>query len=635
MPESEDGSYGAMTVTNYTVMLDLDPEAEYLARRLFPGAEIKERGREGKTIIEVQSSLDNVRLLRMMAAEFPLRVRDPNGRWPALVGQVDERAEAERTILTLGRREPPKAHFTGTLRPFQEEGLDWMLRMDGRCLLADEMGLGKTVQTLAFLAASWQTAFPCVIVAPLVTLVHWEREINTFLRGAVPVRGSASRLQATMDEALGEAGAAPTAVRIRKTKGDLPSADIYILNYDIAKARADQLAAFHPATVVFDEAQHLRSSDTQKYAGCKKIAQSARHRIGLSGTPFYNHGTEILPIADAIRPGCMPSWSDFKAQYCTWDEKTTKQNAWPALSALLRRRLMLRRRKADVLDDLPDKTRTVEHIQIDDAVYDRLLAELSARVEDARAQIDEAKQFGLTDQERTGVLELRGRMSALRAEERSAAGMAKAPYVARYVRQMLEDNPDEKFVVFCHHRAVHDALVHGLAEYGIAHVVGGQSDKARQRAIDRFQREDARLAVCGLRAGGVGISLTAARYVIFAELDWSPAVHRQAEDRLHRIGQKNAVFAHYLVGSGTYDDKIADVVAGKAAELAGILADKKEDATSTALASAEFADRIAARFKGRTAGSIMRSSAGLLATDDDDDEDDPGDENDTGGAPDG
>ena len=127
-----------------------------------------------------------------------MEIKDPLRRWDEITSAVDKRLEHERAILHLGRASPPKAHFAGELRPFQEEGLDYLSRMDGRCLLADEMGLGKTVQALAFLAKHWQTAFPCVVVSPLVTLVNWKRECEKFLRGAAPRDSSQSSLDPLM-----------------------------------------------------------------------------------------------------------------------------------------------------------------------------------------------------------------------------------------------------------------------------------------------------------------------------------------------------------------------------------------------------------------------------------------------------
>ena len=133
--------------------------------------------------------------------------------------------------------------------------------------------------------------------------------------------------------------------------------------------------------------------------------------------------------------------------------------------------------------------------------------------------------------------------------------MAKVPHVIEFVKNIMEI--EESVVVFCHHKVIHNLLHQSLDEFLPSSIIGGQSDKKRQENIDKFQNGDTKLMIAGLRAGNLGINLTRAKYVIFAELDWSPAIHRQAEDRLHRIGQKNTVFAYYLIGKRTLDEHLS------------------------------------------------------------------------------
>ena len=135
---------------------------------------------------------------------------------------------------------------------------------------------------------------------------------------------------------------------------------------------------------------------------------------------------------------------------------------------------------------------------------------------------------------------------------------------------------DESVVVFCHHKAIHRLLHESLQEFHPSSIIGGQTDKVRQANIDRFQDGDTKLMIAGLRAGNLGINLTRAKYVIFGELDWSPAIHRQAEDRLHRIGQKNTVFAYYLIGNGTLDEHVANILVDKSYEIDTIIDEVSE-----------------------------------------------------------
>ena len=158
--------------------------------------------------------------------------------------------------------------------------------------------------------------------------------------------------------------------------------------------------------------------------------------------------------------------------------------------------------------------------------------------------------------------------------ERQAAGIAKLHHVVDFVKNTMEI--EESVVVFCHHKVIHTLLHEKLGEFNPASIIGGQTDKARQDSIDNFQEGKTKLMIAGLRAGNVGINLTTAKYVIFAELDWSPAIHRQAEDRLHRIGQKNTVFAYYLIGNGTLDDHVGDILIDKEYEIDAIMDERTE-----------------------------------------------------------
>jgi len=153
---------------------------------------------------------------------------------------------------------------------------------------------------------------------------------------------------------------------------------------------------------------------------------------------------------------------------------------------------------------------------------------------------------------------------------------------------------EESVVVFCHHKAIHKLLHESLQEFSPTSIIGGQTDKFRQEQIDSFQSGKSKLMIAGLRAGNLGITLTQARYVIFAELDWSPAIHRQAEDRLHRIGQKNTVFAYYLIGNGTLDDHVADILVDKSFEIDSIM-----DETSESFENKEKAELILAQIQDR------------------------------------
>ena len=451
------------------------------------------------------------------------------------------------------KRIVPKKQFKGKLLNFQKEGLDFLLKSSGNALLADEMGLGKTVETLAYLATE-KNAFPVLVIAPLVTLNNWQREIEKFLK-------KKSRNGRIIDDD------SPTSIIIRNGKSkDLGKYDFYIINYELLNKRKEDLAKLNFKAIICDEVQNLRSKTTKKYSAVKQLAaiDSVRYRIGLSGTPIYNRGSEIWPIVDILRPGMLGSFKEFCEYFCYVNEKgkaIVLENKRKSLREELKKYVMLRRKKSDVLKELKEKVRYKEFIDSDSDYYLNELNKIWQKHEEeqksAQSEFDKSSSHQRAIQ-----------------SERQAAGIAKLPHVINFVKNIMEI--EESVVVFCHHRALHSLLNESLQQFSPSSIIGGQTDKFRQEQIDRFQNGDTKLMIAGLRAGNVGINLTKARYVIFAELDWSPAIHRQAEDRLHRIGQKNTVFAYYLIGNGTLDDHVANILVDKAFEIDSVMDEKNE-----------------------------------------------------------
>ena len=436
---------------------------------------------------------------------------------------------------------------------FQREGLDFLIKSSGNALLADEMGLGKTVQTLAYISKE-KNSFPALIVAPHVTLTNRQREIEKFLKK----KGKNGNV---IENEV------PSSTMIRNGKqADIGEYDFYIINYELLHKRADDLAKLPIRSIVCDEVQHLRSKTTQKYAAVKKLAakESVKYRVGLSGTPIYNRGSEIWPIVDILKPGLLGNFKEFCEYFCWVDEKgkaIVLDNKRDTLRKQLTTHVMLRRKKSDVLKDLKDKVRYQEVIASDERFYKAELDKIWKKLEEEQSYAETA--FDKSASYHRAI-----------ESERQAAGLAKLKHVVEFVNEVMET--EESIVVFCHHKAIHTLLHESLEEHNPSSIIGGQTLTTRDNEIDRFQKGQTRLMIAGLRAGNVGINLTKARYVIFAELDWSPAIHRQAEDRLHRIGQKNKVFAYYLVGKGTLDEHVADILVDKAYEIDTILDAKTE-----------------------------------------------------------
>lgn len=443
--------------------------------------------------------------------------------------------------------------FRGELLEFQKLGLDFLIKSNGNALLADEMGLGKTVQSLAYVATE-KRAFPILVVAPLVTLNNWEREIHRFLKK----KSRNGRI--IQDEH-------PSTTIIRKgRRRPLERSDFYLINYELLYKRREDIAAANIRTIISDEVHNLRSVRTQKYEALRYLASqpSVTRRLGLSGTPIYNRGSEIWAITDILKPGMLGSFEEFCEYFCYINDRgraVVLEKRREGLRRQLQDHIMLRRKKSDVLHELKEKVRYKEIIDTDTAYYNRELERIWKKMEEER-QDAQNEFFRSASYQR-----------AIRSE-RVAAGMAKIPHVIGFVRNIMEI--EESVVIFCHHRAIHSMLHESLQEFDPTSIIGGQTDTTRQDNIDRFQNGGSKMMIAGLRAGSLGINLNRARYVVFAELDWSPAIHRQAEDRLHRIGQKETVFAYYLVGNGTLDDRVASVLVDKGREIDSILDDTAE-----------------------------------------------------------
>ena len=519
----------------------------------------------------VPDSTESVKQIKLILDRYPLDILSKSV-WQRKIIKTYAPKPALPPVKHKLKRAKAGEQFRGKLLNFQKEGLDFLLKSSGNALLADEMGLGKTVQTLSYVATEKQT-FPLLVVAPLVTLNNWEREIEKFLK-------KKSRNGRILDSN----SPSVTLIRTGKSK-ELPKTDIYVINYELLFKRSDDLSKVGIKTLVCDEVHNLRSKTTQKYKSVKKLAAlpSVTYRIGLSGTPIYNRGSEIWPIIDILKPGLLGSFKEFCEYFCYVNEKgkaIVLENKRASLRNELQKHVMLRRKKSDVLKELKDKVRYKEVIASDTDYY-----------------LDELDKIWkkLEDEQKSAETEFSKSASYHRAiqSERQIAGVAKLPHVINFVKNIMEI--EESVVVFCHHKVIHKLLHESLQEFSPVSIIGGQTDSFRQSQIDKFQKGESKLMVAGIRAGNVGINLTRAKYVIFAELDWSPAIHRQAEDRLHRIGQKNTVFAYYLIGKGTLDDHVANILVDKSYEIDAIMdetADTYENKDKAELILAQIQDKI-------------------------------------------
>lgn len=404
-------------------------------------------------------------------------------------------------------------------------------------MIADEMGLGKTVQALAVLAATNVT--PAVIVCPASLKLNWQREALKWLPGR-----SVSVMAGTRPDPVAH------------------PADIMILNYDILDAWADVLPI--PAALVLDEAHYVKNGQALRTKAAIKLSDRMADnavRLLLTGTPFVNSpGEAVTQLRVLHRLDEFGGARDFKDRY-------GQGRHLPELNRRLRATCFVRRRKAEVLKELPPKRwstmpvegeRDVMHeYRVAEANIVSFLAERARQAaEQAGATTEEARQAALEQAMKAQAAE---HLVAITALKRLAA-RAKLNAARQWIADFTAGG--SKLVIFAHHREIVNLLAEEFA--GGCKIGGDSTADDRQTAVDRFQNDDdQRVIVCSLKAAGVGLTLTAASDVLFIEQGWTPADMDQASDRCHRIGQTDSVTAWNMICAGTVDEDIADLIAAK------------------------------------------------------------------------
>ena len=535
-----------------------DPGVTELCKRLFPGANTDRRG-EARFTAHRRIVGD----LNWLMLRYPLIVKaQDRERWEAALAEArDYVVKRELAFRMPERVAPSPSTFMGTLTEFQQEGLGFLLRTD-RCLLADEMGLGKTVQALAMLSETG--AYPALIVAPPHLMRNWQSEIARFIC---------------------KPDGSPIVVHVLKglTPYELPQADIYLMHYLLLRGWKEALPDMGIPTVILDEAQELRRSGTEKYSAASLVAQNAQRVVGLSGTPIYNRGAEIWNVINILDFHFLGDYDSFTREWCYG-----YGNQIVAKPELLGERLrsegiMLRRTKQEVLKDLPPKRRLVMAIDSDDAVYKRLMQPVLSTLATMKQQQDAtASQRALWEME-------------VERGERQATGIAKAPYVAQFVRALLD--AEERVLLFAHHHEVMDLYKKELSTFSPAFITGRETPAMKERSVERFMTGKTNLCCISLRAAS-GLNLQRASCVVFGELDWSPAVHSQAEDRAHRMGQTDSILCYYLVSSGGSDQDMQDALGLKVSQFVGLMGDEPKPQTDVMM-DAQYAKQYVERLVNR------------------------------------
>ena len=447
---------------------------------------------------------------------------------------VSQRREAAAAVARSRARhgdpiDSVAAVLGGELAPYQWAGVHYALAAR-RCFVADEQGLGKTVEALAALEAD--DAYPAVVVCPASIKLTWQREAAKWLphRSVAVIEGRA---------------AVP------------PTGEITILNYEIVADHEQALARRRPRAIVVDESHLCKNPRAKRTRAVRRLASvvpSTGLRLALTGTPVLNHADELIAQLRVIgRLEDFGSGARFSEQFR--GERSEERLHWH-----LRRHCFIRRLKADVLPQLPAKRQVVVPVALtNDDEY--RLAERDV-IEWLRAQ---PLDLGVLNAKIAATLRAE-RLAQLGALQRIAARGKLAAALA-WIEDFLASG--EALVVFARHVEVQQAVVQRFP--GALHVLGSDSLAAREAAIAAFQDSGGpQLLVGATRVAAQGITLTRASNVAFLELEWTPAMHDQAEDRCHRIGQHDAVTAWYLLAANTIDEAMSRVIQSKRALVAAV-----------------------------------------------------------------
>jgi SWI/SNF-related matrix-associated actin-dependent regulator of chromatin subfamily A-like protein 1 len=465
---------------------------------------------------------------------------EPSAR-PVLERLRAEHAEATAAVrrsraTTAEPIEETAAVLGGELQPFQWAGVRYAL--DARRLfLADEQGLGKTVEALAALEADG--AYPAIVVCPASLKLTWQREAARWLphRRVAVVEGRS---------------AVP------------PAGEITILNYEIVAHHREALALRRPRALVVDESHYCKNPQAKRTRAVRRLAEAVTAdglRLALTGTPVLNHADELVSQLRVIgRLEDFGSGARFRKEF-------RGQLSEERLHWHLRRRCFVRRLKSEVLPQLPAKRQVVVPVALDNEREYRLAED------DVIAWLRE-QPLDLSELEARIAATLRAERLAQLGTLQRLAARGKLHAALSWIGDFLASG--EPLVVFARHVEVQDQVLQRFPD--AAHLLGRDSLTAREATVRAFQEPDGpQLLVAATRVAGQGITLTRASNVAFLELEWTPALHDQAEDRCHRIGQHDAVTAWYLLAAATIDETMAGLIQRKRGIVAAVTDGRRLD----------------------------------------------------------
>jgi SWI/SNF-related matrix-associated actin-dependent regulator 1 of chromatin subfamily A len=512
-------------------LIKAEPMVMQMVKRLFIASD------QGSGVAKFKLNKRITGDLNWLMMRYPLNIVDKD-IWDKEYDKAINHVHHTQNMLITPKKETPSFLFKGELFEFQKEALGWMLHFK-KTLLADDTGLGKTVSFISLISKLQK--YPVLIVCPKHIIVQWKEMINTFM-------SSPEGNEMSMHEITG-------------TKPyELPEANIYFVHYGLLGYWKDTFDTLDFPVIGFDEVHYLRHKGTQKYSSASIVASNAEYVIGMSATPIFNYGSEMWNIANIIEYQCLGDWESFSREWCTgYGEKIV---AKPELLGEYMRTegLLLRRTKdmPEIKDQIPQKFRATYPVDMEEEIFNKLIKSTIQKAKDYDS-ITKWNEKGLA---KTQIIE----------ETRRATGIAKALSVSLFTRSLLESG--ERVILFGYHHDVYDIWENELSDFKPA-VIHGKA-KNRTEDLKRFLNNETNLLIMSIRSGE-GLNLQGScRCVVFGELDWSPSIHKQAEDRVHRLGQTEQVMIYYLTATGGADEHIQETLGLKKSQFISLMGDKLE-----------------------------------------------------------
>jgi len=477
------------------------------------------------------------------------------------VHQLAQRLSDSGGVQTVA---PPQG-LKATLRDYQLQGVSWMQFLRQHQLagvLADDMGLGKTIQTLAHLLLEKEAGRldrPALIVVP-TTLVHnWCCEASRFAPDLRVLALTGPHRRALYDT--------------------LDQYDVVITTYSLLWRDQPQLVAHAYHMLILDEAQYVKNSASRAASVIRGL--KTRHRLCLTGTPLENHLGELWSQFDFLLPGFLGSERDFTQEWRIPVERNGDRVRRDLLAKRVRP-FMLRRRKQEVAKELPPKNTIVRSVVLEGAqreLYDQVRAAMQDRVQLAVQQQGAGRSHLVV---LDALLKLRQICCDPRLVEDARSEKVKHSAKLKLLREMLNDllAEDRRILIFSQFTSMLTIIAEELQRARIDFVTLTGSTRDRNEPVRRFQQGEVPIFLISLKAGGVGLNLTAADTVIHYDPWWNPAAENQATDRAYRLGQDKPVFVYKLIAADTIEEKVVALQQHKA-ELAGdILADELSEPAS-------------------------------------------------------